>query len=317
MCGLQQENRLLNGGKRIADNRIKLIVMGVEKMSVQKISWPKNANCAALFTVNLCAEYFWLGMFPDSINRPKTLSMGQYGMKRGLKRVLDAFERYGIKGTFFIPGKVVEIYPDEVNEIVKKGHEIGLSGYEYENFASLTVERQEEALEKGIYAFKNVCNLRPEGFRAPNGEITIDTIDLLIKFGFKYSSSMFSDDRPYFSSYKPNQKDMLEIPIHWELNDFPLFAFNYYPSFPLGQGRISNYTSVLDSWINEYKAYYKYGLCYVTQFDPSTIGTPGRIRLLEELLDYIVRTDKVYIATCNEVADFCNNSMDKIEYRSC
>ena len=42
-----------------------------------EIEWKDGARCAALITVNLDAENFWLAVDPDVSKRPKTLSMGQ------------------------------------------------------------------------------------------------------------------------------------------------------------------------------------------------------------------------------------------------
>ena len=104
--------------------------------------WKNNSSCAVMVSVNLDAEFFWLSLSPDCINRPKTMSMGQYGMLRGLPRILDLFDKYNIKATFFTPGKVVEKYPEDIKEIVKRGHEIGFHGYEHENFGLMTEDEQ-------------------------------------------------------------------------------------------------------------------------------------------------------------------------------
>ena len=48
---------------------------------------PQGKRCAALITVNLDAEYFWLQLDPAAKEMPKTLSMGQYGMLRGVEDV--------------------------------------------------------------------------------------------------------------------------------------------------------------------------------------------------------------------------------------
>jgi peptidoglycan/xylan/chitin deacetylase (PgdA/CDA1 family) len=116
---------------------------------------------------------------------------------------------------------------------------------------------------------------------------------------------MFGNDKPYWVKIDSQISDIVEIPLHWELNDFPYFAFNYNPAFPSGQGRIANYTSVLNAWIDEFKGYYKYGLCYVMQIDPQTIGTPGRIKLLEKLLEHITSQRGTYFGTCGEIAELC------------
>ncbi|KIL39033.1 polysaccharide deacetylase [Gordoniibacillus kamchatkensis] len=268
------------------------------------MNWPNQANCAAMITVNLDAEFFWLSLAPDSINRPKTLSMGQYGMDRGLDRMLDAFDRFGVKATFFVPGRTAEAYPEKVREVARRGHEIAHHGYAHEHFAKLPAEEQREAIERGIRALEDVCGVRPAGFRAPEGELTRETLRLLRDFGFEYSSSMFGDDRPYMTQIDGQLTDLVEIPIHWELNDFPYFAFNYSPAFPSGQGRIANYTQVLNIWKEEFKGYYKFGLHYVMQFDPQTIGTPGRIALLENLLSHMTTMGGVWFCTGSEMAEF-------------
>ena len=41
-------------------------------------------------SVNLDAETLWLGLFAESVRMPKTLSMGEYGPRHGLQRVLYA-----------------------------------------------------------------------------------------------------------------------------------------------------------------------------------------------------------------------------------
>jgi peptidoglycan/xylan/chitin deacetylase (PgdA/CDA1 family) len=154
-----------------------------------------------------------------------------------------------------------------------------------------------EALEK-------VSGIRPVGFRAPEGEMTQETLNLLQELGFMYSSSLFGDDRPYFHQRDGQRTNLVEIPLHWELNDFPFFAFNYTPAFPAGQGRIANYTQVLSTWKEEFKGYYEFGLHYVAQFDPQTIGTPGRIAMLEKLLEFIREKDDVWICNGREMAEF-------------
>ena len=81
---------------------------------VMNFKWKDNKKCAVAITVNLKGEYFWLSMFPDSKNKPKTLSLGTFGIDVGLDRVLDLFENYDIKSTFFIPGAIIEKYESKM-----------------------------------------------------------------------------------------------------------------------------------------------------------------------------------------------------------
>ena len=263
-----------------------------------------------MITINLNAELFWLQLDPTCKDMPKTLSLGQYGMTRGVDRILKILEERGIRATFFTPGWVAEQYPDKLKAIVEKGHEIAALGYHYEHMALLSEEEQESAIKKGIAAIEKVCGVTPKGFRSPEGELTLDTLRIAKKNGLVYSSNLCDDDRPYWKDL--GEDKILEIPIHWVNYDLPYFAFNYHPAFPAGQGRIANYTGVLNNWKDEFFGCHEYGLCYVLQLDPAAIGAPGRIGLLEELLDYIETFDGVWWTTGEEMYDYClKNQQEK------
>ena len=50
----------------------------------------------------------------------------------GLRKILDLFDKYSVKGTFFILGWIADEYPDLVQEIYQKGHEIGSHSYAHQ-----------------------------------------------------------------------------------------------------------------------------------------------------------------------------------------
>lgn len=272
-------------------------------MYAEKMNWPENVKCAVAVTINLNAELFWLQIDPSCIDKPKTLSLGQYGMNRGLDRILAILDERKIKGTFFTPGWVAENYKDKVRQVYEKGHEIGCLAYKHENMALLSVDEQKSAIEKGLAAIGKVCDYRIKGFRSPEGELTEDTLRIAKELNLEYSSNLSDDDRPYINTLTDGT-EIAEIPIHWVNYDLPYFAFNYNPAFPKGQGRIANYSGVLSNWKDEFDGCYEYGLCYVLQLDPATIGAPGRIEMLGEFLDYVKEKENVWFATCEELSDY-------------
>lgn len=273
-------------------------------MTLERPKWPAGKKCAAMVTINLNAELFWLQLDPSCSSMPKTLSLGQYGMARGVERILEILDEKGIKGTFFTPGWVAEHYRDCILDIKNRGHEIAALGYRHENMALLTIEEQEAVMRKSVEAIEKVCGVRPKGFRSPEGELTLDTLRIAKKYGMEYSSNLCDDDRPYLKDLE-NGESLLEIPIHWANYDLPYFAFNYHPAFPAGQGRIAGYEGVLNNWQDEFYGCHEYGLCYVLQLDPSTIGAPGRIGLLEDILDYIKEFGDVWFASGSEMREYC------------
>ena len=46
-------------------------------MNLEKPKWPDGKKCAAMLTINLNAELFWLQIDPSCKDMPKTLSLGQ------------------------------------------------------------------------------------------------------------------------------------------------------------------------------------------------------------------------------------------------
>jgi peptidoglycan/xylan/chitin deacetylase (PgdA/CDA1 family) len=265
----------------------------------EPVRWPEGVRCPVMLTFDLDAELVWLDMDPSVADRPKTRSIGEYGPRRGVERILEVLGRHGIRGSFMIPGRNAETYPETVRAIAAAGHEIGNHGYRHENFGLLNRQAQREVLLRANDALERVTGQRPVGYRTPAGDMTPETPALLAELGFRWSSSTRGDDRPFFLT-----GDLVEIPAHWELDDFPYFMFNFAPAFPAGQGRIASYSQVYSIWQQEFDGYYKFGLCYVIMFHPQTIGTPGRIALLERLIAHMKSRPGVWFATGSEVADW-------------
>lgn len=274
-------------------------------MYAKSMKLPKGKMCAAFITVNLAAEFFWISLDKKAVDMPKTLSLGQYGMTHGLPRLFDLLDEYGIKASFFAPGRTAETYPYAMREIIERGHEISCHGYEYENLSLFTHDEQRERIGKAADAIEKACGKRPVGFRAPMGDLMLDTLDIAREFGMVYSSDLFDDDRPYFMDVNDKGGRILQIPMQWANFDLPYFAFNYRPAFPFGQGRIANYTGVLSNWKDEFTGHYNHGLCYTMQLDPQTIGSPGRITMLREFFDFMAEHEGVWYATGEELYKHC------------
>ena len=113
------------------------------------IRWPDGKKCAVMFTFDVDGDTTW-----ENGNRGlkngekyiKSLSVGQYGPKRCVDRILQKLDQYGVKATFFVPGLTAERYPEVIKRIAEQGHEIGHHGYAHERFAGKTTEEQIEII---------------------------------------------------------------------------------------------------------------------------------------------------------------------------
>jgi len=104
------------------------------------------------------------------------------------EKILNLLEKYDQKVTFFVLGELYEWYPETINEIEKRGHEIAYHTHSHVILAnSEKLEKQLKLSDDFIERFK------PIGFRAPQIFITRDSMACLKKRGFKYSSSTYDE----------------------------------------------------------------------------------------------------------------------------
>ncbi len=138
----------------------------------------------------------------DNMGRARDIAEGRAaapddaepGLAIGYPRLLALLDELGLRGTFFIEGWNALHHPERIEELAKRGHEVGLHGWVHERFASLDKLRAEQLLHDGSAALGRI-GLRPKGFRAPGGERGKHTIPLLQALGFRYDSSSDADDR--------------------------------------------------------------------------------------------------------------------------
>ena len=65
----------------------------------------------------------------QSISR---LSMGEFGARRGIKRIMAILEREDVPASFYVPAVSALLHPDEQKLAALRGHEIGLHGWIHE-----------------------------------------------------------------------------------------------------------------------------------------------------------------------------------------
>src|SRR6202795_18482 len=63
---------------------------------------------------------------------PGQLSQGEYGSRVGVPRILDLLKRHDIKASFFVPGVVALLHPDEQRRGGGEGDECGRRGGTHE-----------------------------------------------------------------------------------------------------------------------------------------------------------------------------------------
>lgn len=139
------------------------------------------------------------------------------------ERVLDAFERAGVRATFFTLGWVAERHPALVRRIAASGHELASHGFGHQ----LVSEIGEDAFRADVHRAKCVLEdaggVAVTGYRAPTfsiGPRTPWAHAVLAEEGYLYSSSVFPIRHDLYGApdaprgpHRPRPDGVMELPM--------------------------------------------------------------------------------------------------------
>lgn len=272
---------------------------------VAAVRWPGGAPCAAVLSFDEDAESGALWRDPENARRRVTLSIGQYGPQAGTPEILRLLGERGLPATFFIPGWVVEHYPRTVEAVLVANHEIGAHGYLHERTDTLSPEQEEAVLARSVEVIERATGQRPRGYRSPAWELTNASLPLLHRYGFRYSSNMMDDYRPYLHPAPDGgPARLVELPVQWLLDDHPFFAFQ-------ASGRPMHHPqAVHDIWLAEFEGIARRGGLFMLTMHPMHIGRPSRIDMLAHFVDTVTKRFHPWWARAEDVAAFVAEHAD-------
>lgn len=256
------------------------------------------------------------GWIARSMISPSPISRGEFGPNVALPRILDLLRKYAIPTSWYVPGHTLETYPDQCKRIFDAGHEIGHHGWTHRPPASLSREEEEAELVRANDCIKRLTGRTARGYRSPSWDLSQHSVDLLLKHGFVYDSSMMGDD---YTPYRVRNGDiidlgkpavfgpatsLIEMPISWSLDDYPHFEFIRTPDWILPGNMNANH--VLDNWINDFvylRDHLDWGVITYT-FHPFVIGRGHRMLVLEKLIQELKDGGAVFTTLENAAAEY-------------
>lgn len=216
------------------------------------------------------------------------ISKGQFAIKKGVPRILSLLSKKEIQATFFVCGWVAETYPKVIEGILEEGHEIAAHSYLHENLGELSFEEEVRVHEKTSMIL-NEFTEEVLGFRAPYFEMSENTLGLLASMGYLYDSSLMDDDHPYVfpvkgideEGVKGAEKNLVELPVEWYLDDWVLFEIHQYSP----KAVMSVWKAEFDSMVGSEEAYPPEYFNITSH--PACIGRFSRIEMLSKFVDHM------------------------------
>ena len=146
-------------------------------------------------------------------------------------KILDLFEKYNVKATFFVLGYIAEKFPELIKKISNLGHEISSHTYSHMDLRKVSRAEFEEDFFKSINILEKITNKKVEGFRAPFFSINKNNywVFEILNKNLTYDSSIFPVKTQLYgipnaprTIYKPFLKNIIKKDEKSDLIEIPM-----------------------------------------------------------------------------------------------
>ncbi len=262
--------------------------------------WPNGARIAVSASLmleaggqNLFRSDALFGPMPEGYMDLPTNTWFEYGAVEGIPRLLDLFDKHGIKATSFMVGTAVEKHPDLAREIVRRGHEAAAHGRTWESTFALARNDEKKNISDGAEIIERITGAHPVGWNAAGLRNSPNTLEILQELGFLYHIDDVSRDEPFINVLPKGT--LVTVPYSVNLNDFQ----NAFP------GRYSppSYEQVLkDQFDQLYEEGDKRRRMMLICTHDRMCGMPAAVRMLDRVLQHMRQRAGVWFARKDEIA---------------
>ncbi|WP_309053561.1 polysaccharide deacetylase family protein [Streptomyces sp.] len=262
------------------------------------ILWPDGARVA--FYVGLNVEHFILGKPSTSINQstaalvPDPLNHGwrDYGPRVAIWRMIESFDRHGVRPSVLLNSDVAEHYP----QIVEAGRArdwAWLAHGKNNSTLQAEVEADERAyLTEVVETIEKATGQRPRGWMGPALTETFRTPELVAELGLRYVLDWTADDQPF----RLNVPGLLSVPYTLELNDLGLFTAHSISG--------PDFVQIVKDQLDQLYADSAHsGRVMALALHPFVTGQAFRMKYLDQALEYVVNHPGVWTTTSDDIAD--------------
>jgi len=226
-----------------------------------------------------------------------------YGYREGIPRMLDLWDRHGVKVTSHMIGEAARKHPELAREIVARGHEASGHGPRWSSQFAMSREDERRFLQDAMQMVEAATGQRPLGYncnwlrRGPN------TLSLLQELGYLYHIDDLSRDEPFIETV--NGADFVVVPYTLRNNDILLVeGRNYSPRMFLEQIKL------------EFDQLYAEGVTRRRMMSLSAhdriSGSPQMVRAWDEFLTYVKSHPGVAFMRKDAIARFVLSRSDTL-----
>jgi allantoinase len=272
--------------------------------------WPGDAVIAVNFNLNVegggestlaNGDAVSEGMLNDigvpAVKRrrvPLVESVFEYGSRRGVWRVLDAFRNFSVPISVLGVARALEQNSDLARAFVERGHEVVSHGYRWIDYGAVPESVEREHIRRAVDIITKLTGTPPVGWMT--GRPGPNTRRLIVEVGtFLYDRDSLADELPYW--LRVGDKPHLVIPYSYEANDN---RFNENSGFSTADHFFSYMRDAFDLLYGE-GSNGSPKLLSIGLHD-RLIGRPGRCSGLIKLLAHMRGFDRVWFCRGIDIA---------------
>lgn len=238
--------------------------------------------------------------FPDSVpSDAATHTWFAYGYREGIPRMLDLWDRHGVKVTSHMIGEAAKRHPELAKEIVARGHEASGHGPRWSSQYAMSREEERQFLIAARDMVAEATGQAPVGYNCNWLRRGPHTLSLLQELGYLYHIDDLSRDEPFIEPV--DGKDFVVVPYTLRNNDILLVeGRNYSPDQFLGQIK-RDFDQLYD------EAATRRRMMSISAHDRIS-GSPQMVRVWDEFLRYAKSHGGVAFMRKDEISRYALHS---------
>jgi peptidoglycan/xylan/chitin deacetylase (PgdA/CDA1 family) len=227
----------------------------------------------------------------------------QYGYKEGIPRLLNLWDKYGIKVTSHVIGEAARHNPGLAKEIAAKGHEISGHGLNWTPQYTMSYETEKKFIQDSVDIIREITGQTTVGYNCNWLRRSKNTIAILQELGFIYHIDDLSRDEPFLIPV--NGKNFAVVPYTLRCNDIQLIEGRYFSSAQFGEQLKLEFDQLYEEGATRKR------LMSVSTHDRIS-GTPAQVKVLDEFLAYATKKPGVKFMRKDEIARMTLNDKTAI-----
>ena len=268
-----------------------------------EIAWPDDKRCCFNVVVDLSLASGPEGLVPSDL----TTIDAVFAIGDGLAGLLDVLASHKIVATVAVPAAMAKIFPQAVEAVLKRGHEVAAEGLFHDDVSQLPVEEERSRMQAATAVLAEIAGSRPAGWydlprrkdKFAVGAISANTTRLLLEEGYSYLGNCPADDAPHYSVADfATARAILAMPYYYHYDD------QFFMLYPRQGSGLENPDMLFRNWRAEFAAQHKRGRFFNMTLHPGNVGWCNRLYLLDQFFDFVRSQGDVWNATSRDCASY-------------